>query len=331
MPTAGEQKIEQIDLLRGGSVVSSLSGAFGGSLRETRITALLGYLIALNPAPYLQLFRFPGVAGSVTLENRHDSGRSDIEIQTTEGLKCIVEAKLDATDAFEQSKKYQAHRTALLSSHRPSSKQKQQKDVVYIHWEELVELLRKDAGSANAGIRFVSSDLIQYLQEHDMIREKNPVEIYAREINEPTTLTLFLHARIYGCWYEAGSNLPKARYFAPHFGMKIANLHPGIHVGISYIAKIEDVEVVDDWDSFITATTTVRGIAWYKKHKAEVEALMNHPDWDWKGGKKRTFIYMGEPRLVFSPSVKKENFQASKGNLAKRYLSFDDLFKAWGC
>lgn len=321
---------EQIELLRGGSIVSSLSGAFGSSLRETRITALLGYLIALNPAPYLALFRFPGVAGSVSLESQHETGRSDILIETTEG-RCVVEAKVDATDALEQSKKYGALKTALLSGHRASPKQKNQKNVAYVHWEELVELLRKDSRSSHAGIRFVSGDLIQYLEEHNMIREQNPVEIYAREINEPTTLTLFLHARMYGCWYEAGSNLPKARYFAPHFGMKIANLHPGIHIGISYIAKIEQIEVVDDWDSFIAATTSVRGKAWYNKHKAEIDALEKHPDWDWNCGKKRTFIYMGAPRLVFSPSVKKENLQDGKGWLSKRFLSFDELFEAWGC
>ena len=34
---------EQIDLLRCGSVVSSFAGAFGSSLRETRLTAMLGY------------------------------------------------------------------------------------------------------------------------------------------------------------------------------------------------------------------------------------------------------------------------------------------------
>ena len=68
---------EQIDLLRGGSVVSSLTGAFGSSLRESRLTALLGYLIARNPKPYLELFNFTGVSRSVTLENQHDSGRSD--------------------------------------------------------------------------------------------------------------------------------------------------------------------------------------------------------------------------------------------------------------
>lgn|GEM_PF-2308193 len=55
-------------------------------MRETRITALLGYLMALNPAPYLKLFRFPGVAGSVTLENWHDSGLRDPAILCAHSL-----------------------------------------------------------------------------------------------------------------------------------------------------------------------------------------------------------------------------------------------------
>jgi len=37
----------EIPLMRGGEIVSTLTGAFGQSLRETRLTALLGYLIAL--------------------------------------------------------------------------------------------------------------------------------------------------------------------------------------------------------------------------------------------------------------------------------------------
>jgi hypothetical protein len=321
---------EKIDLLRGGAIVSSLTGAFGGSLKETRITALLGYLIALNPAPYLALFRFPGVAGSVTLENRHETGRSDILVETTEG-RCIVEAKVDATDAVDQAKKYGAFKTALLSSHRASPQQKNRKNVVYVHWEELVDLLRNDSRSSHAGIRFVSGDLIQYLEEFNMIREKNPVEIYAREINELTTLALFLHARMYGCWYQAGSELPKAHYFAPHFGKAIAGSHPGISVGISYIAKVRKIEVVDDWNSFINATISASGRNWYNTHKSKIDSLKDHPEWDWTSGRKRTFIYMDEPRLVFNPAVKKEKFQKSNGNLSKFYFSFDDLFKAWGC
>ncbi|MGJ8640727.1 MAG: hypothetical protein ACSHYA_15160 [Opitutaceae bacterium] len=321
---------EQIDLLRGGALVSSLTGAFGSSLRETRVTALLGYLIALNPKPYIALFGFSGTPRSVMLENQHDTGRSDILIETSEG-HFIVEAKVDATDAFIQSQKYGGRKVALLSGHRASSKQKKHRSVVYTHWEDLAKLLAKESKSKNAGIRFISNDLIQYLKEHHMIREENPVEIYAREINEPTTLTLFLHAQMYGCWYQAGSRLPEARYFAPHFGQRIANLHPGIQVGISYIAKVESVEVVDDWHNFVDTTVAVRGKAWFNRHEAEIVALKNHKDWDWKNGKKRTFIYMSEPRLVFSPPVKKENIQGGRGHLSKYFLTFDHLYKAWGC
>jgi len=53
---------EEIELLRGGSVVSTFAGAFGGSLRETRLTALLGYLISLEPRSFLDLFGFTGNA-----------------------------------------------------------------------------------------------------------------------------------------------------------------------------------------------------------------------------------------------------------------------------
>lgn len=119
--------------------------------------------------------------------------------------------------------------------------------------------------------------------------------------------------------------------FAPHFGKKIANKHPGVHVGISYIARIEHVEVVGDWKNFIDTTIGVRGKVWFNKHRSEVEALKTHPDWNWKAPKKRTFLYMSTPRLVFSPPVKKENLQEGKGWLSRRFLSFDELFEAWGC
>jgi len=50
--------------MRGGNVVSTITGAFGESLRETRLTALLRYLAALAPEPFHDLLlknRGPGV------------------------------------------------------------------------------------------------------------------------------------------------------------------------------------------------------------------------------------------------------------------------------
>src|SRR3989338_4174464 len=114
--------VQQIELLRGGSLVSTLVGAFGGSLRETRLTALLGYLIALVPDPFCVLFGFRGKARSVRLEHRHENDRSDIVVETTAG-KGVVEAKIGSADPFEQSRKYGGRLTALFTDHIPAGAQ----------------------------------------------------------------------------------------------------------------------------------------------------------------------------------------------------------------
>jgi len=105
--TARDVEPIENELMRGGDVVSTLTGAFGQSLQETRLTAMLGYLIALNPRPFLNLFGFRGVPQRVCLEKRHDEGRSDILVETNIG-KGIIEAKVDATDPLVQSQRYPA-------------------------------------------------------------------------------------------------------------------------------------------------------------------------------------------------------------------------------
>jgi hypothetical protein len=73
---------ERIELLRGGSLISSLAGAFGATVKETRLTAMLGYLIALDSSSFVDVFGFTGKVGNVKLEHRHGNNRSDILIET---------------------------------------------------------------------------------------------------------------------------------------------------------------------------------------------------------------------------------------------------------
>jgi hypothetical protein len=320
---------EEIELLRGGSVVSTLVGAFGGHLRETRLTALLGYLIALDAAPFLDLFNFSGKARNVRIEHRHGTDRSDILIETTRGLG-VVEAKVGPIDPFEQAKKYGARWTVLLTQYIPSGQQKSLRAVSYLRWQELTRLLSTLTRSQNRKIRFVSVDLLNYLEEHRMVRQRDSVEIYAREINEPLTLALFLQAQMYGCDYEANSPLPEALYFAPHFGQTIANTAPGIRVGISYVARIEQVEVVETWDDLFRAVRSVRGKTWWNSHQKEIGPLRTTPKWDWREGQKYSFLFLAKPRLVFNPPINKEKLQKGKGWLSKRTFSFDTFFAAWG-
>ena len=137
-----------------------------------------------------------------------------------------------------------------------------------------------------------------------------------------------MKASLYGCWYEKGSRLPEALYFAPHFGKKIANEYHGVRVGINYIAKIETVEVVDTWNNLLETCLSIRGKNWLNKHQYLLDPI--HKQWEWGSDKNRSFLFLHTPRLVFNPPVKKENLQEGSGWLSKRFLSFDELYSAWG-
>lgn len=319
--------LEQIQLLRGGAVVSSLSGAFGKSLKETRVTAILGYLIALAPEHFIKKFGFQGKILSVSLETLHSKGRSDILIKTTKGTG-IIEAKVGGTNPYKQSMKYKAKWRVLLTKYIPSTREKKLRNVQYLQWQNIGKLLTKLSKSSDQKVRFVSRDLLSYMEEYHMVKTKKSVEIYAREINETKTLRLFLKAQMYGCWYEKRGHVPEALYFAPHFGKRISNTYPGVQVGISYIAKIETVEVVETWQDVIQICRSVRGKVWLNKHKKLLDPI--HKSWDWSKKKKRYFLFLGVPRLAFNPPVRKEFLQRGKGWLSKRFISFDELFLAWG-
>ncbi|MFN0009326.1 MAG: hypothetical protein ACKVXR_15590 [Planctomycetota bacterium] len=315
-PSAG------IPLMRGGNLVSTITGAFGQSLRETRLTALLGYLIALEVPAFQDLFGFEDIPQGVTLEMRHDVGRSDIVVETNRG-RCVIEAKLDASDPLVQARKYAGCRTVLLTDHMPSAPA--EKHTRYVSWERLGELLDRLSHARNAKVRVLSADLLSYLKEHRMVRNRESVEIYAREINEPTTLAVLLQGHLYGCRYERGSSISQALYFAPHFGQRIADEHPGIVVGLSYVARIDSVGQATSWEDLQALLKERRGRRWLTRHRAILDSL--HRKWSWP--ENRTFLLLGEPRLVFNPPVRKERLQKGKGWLSKRFFSFDQLFAAW--
>jgi hypothetical protein len=323
--TRPENTTERIELLRAGSVVSSFAGAFRNELRETWLTAMLGYVIALERERFCDLFAFRGTPVFVSLETRHQSDRFDILIDTTAG-RGVIEAKVGATDPLVQSQKYPAKWRVLLTEHIPSNKQRRLRGVKYLRWRDLVETLKRLRQSRDGRGRFVTQDLLRYLVEHSTVKKK-ALEVYAREINNEETLALFLKAQMYGCRYEKRSLLAEALYFAPHFGMRIARNHPGAHVGISYIASIEGVEVGETWSDLLEAVKEVRGKNWLNGHMQFLQPL--HRDWEWP--MKRSFLFLSRPRLVFHPPVPKDALQKGSGWLSKRSFSFDTLFEAWGC
>jgi len=238
----------------------------------------------------------------------------------------VVEAKVGKHNPFDHSLKYPAKWRVLLTEYLPSGKERSHATSRYLRWRDLVPVLDNLTKSRRPEVRFLSGDLKRYLAEHNMIPKTESVEIYAREINEEKTLSLFLHSRMYGCNYETSSRLPEALYFAPHFGKAIASNHPGVHAGISYVAKIETVEVVESFQELCYTSGQIRGKNWLKKNSTLLQPVKN---WDWS--KRKSFLFLDHPRLVFNPPIYKGNLQKGSGWLSKRVFSFDEFFEAWGC
>ncbi len=313
-----------IPIFRGGRVVSSLGNSFGGSLRETRLTAIVGYLISLAPKPFLDLFSIREIPSEINLELFEDNGRSDIQLVTSMG-SAVIEAKTELINPLKQAKRYKAKWHILLTNYSAAN-HLSNKTTRYITWQHIADVCEGLCKAHDYKVKFLSEDLITYLKEHKMIKRDDSVEIYAREINEEKTLALFLHGRLYGCNYESGSKITEANYFAPHFGQNIANLHPGISVGISYVARINNIQVAESTEDVKNIIREERGKTWLNKNMKLVQPILD--GWSWKKIR-RNFLFLGEPRLVFNPSIKKELLCKGKGWLSKRYLTFDELFKAW--
>ena len=159
-----------------------------------------------------------------------------------------------------------------------------------------------------------------------MIRRPDGIEVYAREINDMATLRLFLEGHLYGCRYESSSDLPHARYFAPHFGKSVTAHHDLVSHGVSYVARIQRVDVFDSWPGFRELLKGVRGNAWLREKSDVLDDLHRH--WTWKRGHKRSLVVLSPPRLAFHPAIEKRYLQRGK-RLSRRTFSFDDLLVAW--
>ena len=322
MTSAQDRDTETIPLLRGGTVVGNLLSAFGHGLRETRLTAALGYLIALRPEAFEKVLGRVHAITSVELEHRHDQGRSDVVLRSAND-SVVIEAKVGVINPRRQAARYPGATRILITGYRPSGAETRSSRYRYLTWKELLPVLEGLAKGPKAEAKAISQGMIHYMEEHGMIRREDPIEIYAREINEETTLAMFIKAGVYICEYKAGSRLPEALYFAPHFGASVVRNHPGIHQGISYVARIEKVEVVESWPEIRAALLEHHGKAWFKKH----QAIFKNVYWV-KHRTKRSLVITSHPQLVFHPPVRKELLQTGSGWLSRNFLSFQELFEA---
>lgn len=319
---------ETVDLLRGGDTVRSLFGSFGALLRETRLTGILGYLIAQEPGPWRRLFHIHDPLSLVRVEFSQKTGRADIWLESA-SESIVVEAKITRADPTGQSRKYKADRAVLISDHFPHSNQLTGGNL-YFNWIRITSFLQSEYHEATKGrphLQFLAKEVIRYMAENNLVRLGSILEVYVREINHPATLTLFLKGHLYTCPYQKAGKAGKAIYFAPHFGQRLAKTLPGIYSGISFVAKIKAVEVLNTWNQFRQAVKKHRGARWLNTNREIVTSIRKELR---PGNEQKTFLFLFEPRLVFNPPINKNLLQEGSGFLSKRAFAFDELFEAWG-
>jgi hypothetical protein len=240
----------------------------------------------------------------------------------------VVEAKVTGADPTDQSEKYKADREVLISDHFPHSNQLAGANLYY-NWIQIASFLQSEYLEATKGrphLHFLAKEVVRYMAENNLIRSGSILEVYVREINHPATLTLFLKGHLYACPYQKAGKAGQAIYFAPHFGQKLAKALPGIYSGISFVAKIEAVEVLNTWNQFRQAVKKHRGARWLNSNKEIISQIRR----ELKPGKEqKTFLFLSEPRLVFNPPINKNLLQEGTGFLSKRAFAFDELFEAW--
>lgn len=313
-----------VTLYRNNKIISSFLSAFGNDIKETRVTAALGYLLSYTPKSFLNLFEIKNEIINIIIEEIEENGRVDIKIETI-NEKIDIEAKIQSIDPLKQSLKYKGIRKILLTNFIPTKEQKEKKNIKYINWQEIYYVLKNLRKNNKVEIKFLSSEIIKYLIQHNMVKTEKPTEIYLREINDVESYKLFIRGQLYNCRFVINSNLYKAIYFAPHFGEKLSCKYEGVENGISWIARIEELQIAENWDHMLESVKSKRKKQWVKNNGF----LLDYLKINWKNeGDRRIIFFLGEPIRAFNPPINKNNLQGGKGWLSKTFLSFDELFKA---
>jgi hypothetical protein len=328
--TLKNSKESPVVLYRGKEIVGDLLSSFGDSLKETRLTAALGYILSGYPDGFLKRYGFSGVVTRVLIEHVQGPDRTDIVLETTKGY-LVIEAKTISNDPAKQINRYYKRFRRLGKPFFPialvpyGQEAKQSGKIYYLPWGELAKFLDSSEFKKRLPIaqKFMLGEVLKYMERHGLIRDKAPKEIYAREINDEQSLDLFLKHHLYQCEFEKKTQLNQANYFAPHFGEKIESWHSGIRQGISYVSRIETVVVIESREEYRDAILKFHGKTYFKKHQKEMMYPVKK-----NGRLVLSLVFVEEPKLVFNPPIVKEYLQKGKGWLSKQAYSFDDFFKA---
>lgn len=315
------------NLLRSNIGRKDLISALGFSLKETRVTGFLGYLLSYRPKKLLEKLGIDdNRISSVLVERKLDTKRCDIIVETADDVY-VIEAKLfyenpiDQILRQEREIKTRTKKKLHLIGITNNTNIKHERIHLY-SWKDIFAGLSEPD---NNKVHFLYEELKMHLENNGLVNTSN-YDIYAREVGDERSLNTFLKCQVYYCNYMKSSNIEKCRYFAPHFGKKIIRISPGINYGISYLAQIQNIEYADN-------TSDLRNII--MNHIKKEKLKSKYPDCvaiaegiDFELTKPLIVLCLNSPHLLFNPPIQKDKLQDGSGWLSKQYFTFEEFFCA---
>ncbi|HOW26924.1 MAG TPA: PD-(D/E)XK nuclease family protein [Elusimicrobiota bacterium] len=333
-------------LFRADKRIYSIFSAFG-NIKETNITAAIGYLISTFPNAFRDTFlgKRENIE-EVHIEQVTENGeRFDIVLMTNMRT-IVIEAKLGLKQDEKQIKKYvrrlekEEHRkglTVYLLDHGSRHASQWIKEfrnalpgrikVEHVIWDDIYNQLcrimkYKRNKNDNNRAYCITEELCSYMEENDMIQQSRK-EIYVRDLSG-ASIELFFKYRIYKCQPEYLPSAQGSAYFAPHFTSRAPadfaeRSMIKIERGISWIAPIVDTNILkrNEIETFLKS----------KMHPQFKEATKEIFRETSRG--EVMILLLEEPFLAFLTPISKKKL-GIHGAMGSRVFTFKDLFTAVG-
>lgn len=317
------------NLKRGSRSISNILSSFG-SVKETNLSAMLGYLINLNPIVAEKLFQITEPIHSIELELRSDHGedRYDIVIACIR-KKYVVEVKID-THSPDQLRRYDKTHKNLFSIGRRLQSHLIEKRYhkSFLDWEEVCEKLNEAKFKGKKADQFYNKlvdDFCLHLRENNMIKGSYE-DVYTRDLSGDT-VEMYFNQRIYHCqtrFYEKAKN---ARYFAPYLTGSNArgesqSVFKSLGVGISFVSKINSTMLVAERE----LSSVLVGL---KYSRVDIKQIFEKFGWKANSNREHAVLFLGEPlRLFQRPVTKQDLWGKATGAMPAMSIDFGDLIAA---
>ncbi len=309
--------------------ITNLLSSFG-DLKETNLSAMLGYLISINPILAKKLFNIdlPLIGVSLELRSENKENRYDIVIENSKA-EYLVEIKIGRHSPTQLHRYLKSSKNIfVVGESLQSHVAKKSLRKVFLNWEQIakgLESAKQNGRKKDLYYDKLCDDFIIHLKENGMHKGKIE-DVYLRDLSGDS-VEMYFNQRIYKCqpqYYDKGKN---ARFFAPYL-TKSNSKSSGLSVfrslgfGISFVSRIKDCLLILPKD--LVSVLDKNGYS-----KNDIKEIFEKFNWKMNSRREEMVLLLDPPlRLFQRPVTKPDIWGGATGAMPAFCIDFGDLIAA---